>query len=104
GRADPDVGAELHRILSDEGVEILTKVRATAVHGVSGDQVRIVVDTESGSKEIEGSDLLVSVGRIPNTTDLGLGETGVEVDTLGYIRVNERLETSAPGRRAIGEC
>jgi pyruvate/2-oxoglutarate dehydrogenase complex dihydrolipoamide dehydrogenase (E3) component len=103
-RADPDVGAELHRVLSEEGIEILTDARATAVQGLSGDRVRIAVDTRSGSRQIEGSHLLVAVGRIPNTAGLGLEATGVELDAHGYIRVNERLETSAAGIWAIGEC
>ena len=57
-----------------------------------------------GSKQIEGSDILVAAGRIPNTDGIGLDQTGVELDGRGYVRVNERLETSAPEVWAIGEC
>ena len=56
------------------------------------------------SKHIEGSDILVAAGRIPNTAGIGLEEAGVELDGRGYIRVNERLETSASEVWAIGEC
>ncbi len=103
-RADPDVGAELQRILLNEGVEILTNAVATAVRGISGDRVSITINISSGPREIEGSDLLVAVGRVPNTADIGLREAGVSLDPQGYIQVNDRLETSAAGVWAIGEC
>jgi pyruvate/2-oxoglutarate dehydrogenase complex dihydrolipoamide dehydrogenase (E3) component len=60
--------------------------------------------TESGDRQIEATDLLVAAGRIPNTAGIGLELAGVELDARGYIRVNERLETTAPGVWAIGEC
>ena len=104
GREDPDVRTELHRILSEEGVQILLDTQPTAVQGRSGDAVTVTVRTKSGTQKIEGSDLLVGVGRIPNTADIGLERAGVELDARGYIRVNERLETTAPGVWAIGEC
>ena len=104
GREDPDVAAELHRILGGEGVEILVSTSVTAVQGISGESVRVSTRGANGSRDIEGSDLLVAVGRIPNTADLGLEETGVKLDDRGFIQVNERLEASAPGVWAIGEC
>src|SRR5262249_62385625 len=60
--------------------------------------------TRTGERKIEGSDVLVATGRIPNTAGIGLEKTGVELDARGYIRVNERLETSAPQVWAVGEC
>ena len=60
--------------------------------------------TASGEQTIEGSDILVASGRIPNTVGIGLDEAGVELDGRGYIRVNHRLETTAPDVWAIGEC
>jgi pyruvate/2-oxoglutarate dehydrogenase complex dihydrolipoamide dehydrogenase (E3) component len=57
-----------------------------------------------GEQNIEGSDILVAAGRVPNTAGIGLGEVGIELDGRGYIRVNERLETSAPDVWALGEC
>jgi pyruvate/2-oxoglutarate dehydrogenase complex dihydrolipoamide dehydrogenase (E3) component len=62
------------------------------------------VRTPSGEQQIDGSDILVAVGRIPNTAGIGLKEAGVELDGRSYIRVNGRLETSAPDVWAIGEC
>jgi pyruvate/2-oxoglutarate dehydrogenase complex dihydrolipoamide dehydrogenase (E3) component len=100
GREDPDVAAELHRVLGSEGIEILVSTSVTAVQGISGESIRV----RTPGREIEGSDLLVAVGRIPNTADLGLEETGVKLDDRGFIQVNERLEASAPGVWAIGEC
>ena len=60
--------------------------------------------TPAGEQKIEGSDILVATGRVPNTAGIGLEEAGVELDDRGYIRVNERLETTAPNVWAIGEC
>jgi pyruvate/2-oxoglutarate dehydrogenase complex dihydrolipoamide dehydrogenase (E3) component len=60
--------------------------------------------TPSGEQDIEGSDILVAAGRIPNTNGIGLEEVGVELDDRGYIRVNERLETTAPDVWAMGDC
>jgi pyruvate/2-oxoglutarate dehydrogenase complex dihydrolipoamide dehydrogenase (E3) component len=103
-REDPDVRSELDRILSDEGIEVLLNALPTAVRGRSGDAVSVSLRLPSGTQELEGSDLLVAIGRIPNTADIGLEQAGVELDPRGYIRVNERLQTTAPGVWAIGEC
>ena len=64
----------------------------------------VTIETADGERRIEGSDLLVAIGRVPNTADIGLDKAGVELDARGFIRVNERLQTSAPGVWAIGEC
>src|SRR5262245_28761806 len=103
-REDPDVAAEVQRILSAEGIQVLVAAETLQVHGRSGEEVRLVVRTSSGEQRIEGSDLLVAAGRRPNTAGIGLEQAGVEVDGRGYIRVNERLATSAAGVWAIGEC
>jgi pyruvate/2-oxoglutarate dehydrogenase complex dihydrolipoamide dehydrogenase (E3) component len=104
GREDLDVAQELQRILSDEGIEIVAGAELLQVRGRSGEKVSLVVRTRSGERTIEGSDILVSAGRIPNTGGIGLKEAGIELDDRGYVRVNERLETSAPDVWAIGEC
>jgi pyruvate/2-oxoglutarate dehydrogenase complex dihydrolipoamide dehydrogenase (E3) component len=103
-REDPDVANEMQRILSDEGIQILVTAETLNVNGRSGEQVSLTVRTPSGEQKIEGSDILVAAGRVPNTAGIGLAETGVELDGRGYIRVNERLETTAPNVWAIGEC
>ena len=104
GREDPDVSDEVQRILTDEGIEFLVAAETLHVHGRSGKDVTLVVRTPSGEHTIEGSDVLVAAGRTPNTAGIGLEMAGVELDGRGYVRVNERLETSAPGIWAVGEC
>jgi pyruvate/2-oxoglutarate dehydrogenase complex dihydrolipoamide dehydrogenase (E3) component len=74
------------------------------VESHSGDRVRFHVRAAAGERIIEGSDVLVAAGRTPNTKGIGLDRAGVELDARGYIRVNDRLETSAPGVWALGEC
>jgi pyruvate/2-oxoglutarate dehydrogenase complex dihydrolipoamide dehydrogenase (E3) component len=104
GREDPEVADEMRRILSGEGIQILSEAEPIRVHGLSGDDVAVGVRTASGERKIEGSDLLVAVGRVPNTADIGLEQAGLKLDARGYIRVNERLETTALDVWAIGEC
>lgn len=103
-REDLDVADEIRRILTDEGIDILVSAVARRVEGRSGKNVRLLVCTPSGEQTIEGSDILVAAGRTPNTSGIGLEAAGVELDNNGYIRVSERLETTAPGVWAIGEC
>lgn len=104
GREDEDVTDEILRLLTQEGVEVLSNAEAVAVRGRSGNAVHLLARTPSGEQSIEASDILVATGRVPNTAEIGLDEAGVELDERGYIRVNERLETSAPDVWAIGEC
>src|SRR5271169_5412723 len=103
-REDPDIAAEVQRILGDEGIQVLVGAETLDVHGRSGEEVSLRVRTSPGEQQIAGSDILVAAGRIPNTAGIGLEEAGVELDGHGYIRVNERLETTAPSVWAIGEC
>jgi pyruvate/2-oxoglutarate dehydrogenase complex dihydrolipoamide dehydrogenase (E3) component len=103
-REDIDVSQEMRRIVSDEGTQVLVEAQLLQVRGRSGEKVSLIVRTASGEQTIDGSDILVAVGRIPNTAGIGLEDAGVELDGRGYIRVNERLETSASDVWAIGEC
>jgi pyruvate/2-oxoglutarate dehydrogenase complex dihydrolipoamide dehydrogenase (E3) component len=103
-REDIDVSQEMRRILSSEGIQVLVDGELLQVGGRSGDKVMLTVRTPSGERQIDGSDILVAVGRIPNTAGIGLKEAGVELDGRGYIRVNGKLETSAPDVWAVGEC
>jgi len=104
GWEDIDVSLEMQRILSEEGIQVILEAELLHVDGQSGDRVDLVVRTASGQKNIDGSDILVAAGRVPNTGGIGLKEAGVELDSRRYIRVNGRLETSAPDVWAIGEC
>jgi len=103
-REDPDVADELQRILGSEGIQFIVAAEILHVRGRSGEEIAVAVRTASGERMIEGSDILVATGRIPNTRAVGLDVAGVDLDDRGYIRVNERLETTAPGVWAIGEC
>jgi pyruvate/2-oxoglutarate dehydrogenase complex dihydrolipoamide dehydrogenase (E3) component len=103
-REDRDVADEVQRILGDEGIQILVATATVNVHGRSGEEVSLTVRTASGEQTIEGSDILVAAGRVPNTAGIGLEEAGVELDGRGYVRVNERLETTASDVWAVGEC
>jgi pyruvate/2-oxoglutarate dehydrogenase complex dihydrolipoamide dehydrogenase (E3) component len=73
------------------------------VSGKSGDSVSVVVEQNGMERTLKGSHILVATGRNPNTEELGLELAGVELTDRGYIKVNERLETTAPGVWAIGE-
>jgi pyruvate/2-oxoglutarate dehydrogenase complex dihydrolipoamide dehydrogenase (E3) component len=103
-REDVDVSQEIRRFLSDEGIQILIETELLRVSGRSGDKVSVMARTVSGEQNIDGSDILVAVGRTPNTAGIGLKEAGVELDGHRYIRVNGRLETTAPEVWAVGEC
>jgi len=102
-REDPDVAAELQRILGGEGIDILLAAEVLEVEGRSGTGVRLRVRAAGREQTIAGSDLLVATGRIPNTAGIGLEVAGVELDSRGYIKVNDRLETTAPDVWGIGE-
>jgi pyruvate/2-oxoglutarate dehydrogenase complex dihydrolipoamide dehydrogenase (E3) component len=104
GREDQDVADEIRRIFSEEGIDILVGAEVRRVQGRSGENVSLLVRTSSGERTVEGSDILVATGRSPNTAGIGLDVVGAELDGRGYIKVNERLETSAPDVWAIGEC
>lgn len=101
-REDPDVAGELQKILVAEGMQFIMNARTTRVAKRNG---RITLSLEEGnrSRTVTGSHLLVATGRRPNTDDLDLGKAGVEADQRGYIKVNDRLETSVPGIWALGD-
>jgi pyruvate/2-oxoglutarate dehydrogenase complex dihydrolipoamide dehydrogenase (E3) component len=102
-REDDDVSQVLTGAFRDEGVEIFLNAKTKRVTGKSGDAVQVVIEQNGVEKTLEGSHLLVATGRKPNTEGIGLELTGVEVTERGYIKVNERLQTTAPGIWAIGE-
>jgi pyruvate/2-oxoglutarate dehydrogenase complex dihydrolipoamide dehydrogenase (E3) component len=102
-REDPDVCEALRSLLADEGIDILLNARIKQVSGKSGHSVSVVVEQDGIERALKGSHVLVATGRKPNTEGLGLELTGVELTDRGYIKVNERLQTTAPGVWAIGE-
>jgi len=103
-REDPDVAEAVRQFLSEDGVQFVVSAETRAVAGRSGERVTVTVRTPDGERTIEGSDILVATGRVPNTKGIGLEDLGIALDDRGYIEVNERLETSVPNVWAIGEC
>src|SRR5215472_2353191 len=103
-RQDQDVSAALLELFQDEGIEVLTNTRITRVQGKSGESVKLSVQRDGSNLVLEGTDLLVAAGRTPNTDGIGLEVAGVETTNHGYVKVNERLETTAPDVWAAGEC
>jgi pyruvate/2-oxoglutarate dehydrogenase complex dihydrolipoamide dehydrogenase (E3) component len=103
-REDPDVAEAIGAIFAGDGIDVVLEAAIDAIDGRSGDQVRVRLRTPAGEREIDGSDLLVAAGRTPNTRGIGLESAGVALDSRGYVKVNERLETTAPEVWAMGEC
>jgi pyruvate/2-oxoglutarate dehydrogenase complex dihydrolipoamide dehydrogenase (E3) component len=96
---DPDVTSQIEKILRQDGIEILLNARAQEVKpGIS-----LTVAVEGKMQTIAGSHLLVATGRTPNTAALKPSAGGIETDERGFIRANNRLETSAPGVYVIGD-
>ena len=103
-REDADVAQSILSLLEDEGIEVFLNANVLSVKGRSGERVDLQVQTQSGTRTIHGSDILVAVGRTPNTKGIGLDRAGIEVNEKGHVRVNDRLEASAPNVWAVGEC
>jgi pyruvate/2-oxoglutarate dehydrogenase complex dihydrolipoamide dehydrogenase (E3) component len=102
-KEDPDVCEALGSLLADEGVDVLLNAQIKQVSGKSGDSVSVVIEQNGIEKVLKGTHILVATGRNPNTEGLDLELTGVELTDRGYIKVNDRLQTTAPGVWAIGE-
>jgi pyruvate/2-oxoglutarate dehydrogenase complex dihydrolipoamide dehydrogenase (E3) component len=100
---DDDITEGLQSLLQDEGIELVLNARIKSVSGISGQSVHVTLDQNGMETALEGTHLLVAAGRVPNTKDIGLELTGVELTKHGYIKVNERLETTAPGVWAVGD-
>ncbi|MEO8630532.1 MAG: mercuric reductase, partial [Betaproteobacteria bacterium] len=102
-REDEDVSDAVRDILQSEGIEV--RLNASCI-GFEHSAASIIanVDCTSGAPAVEGSHLLLAVGRVPNTDDLGLETAGIATDERGYIKVDETLRTTAPGVWALGDC
>jgi pyruvate/2-oxoglutarate dehydrogenase complex dihydrolipoamide dehydrogenase (E3) component len=100
-REDPDISAALHDLFVDEGIEVLLGTSLRKVEGQSGTRVQLQT---SSNQTIEATHILVATGRKPNTDGIGLDRTGVELDAHGFIKVNDRLETTSENIWAMGDC
>ena len=103
-REDDDVAHELTQAFLSEGIEILTSVRVMQVEGRSGAQVTLHLDHSGSSTQLTGTQILAATGRTPNTDGIGLEKAGVALTSRGFVQVNERLETTAQGVFAVGDC
>ena len=101
-REDDDVSEAVCEILEGEGVTVRLKAQCLGLER-SPAGVRMNIDCERDATPIDGSHVLLAVGRTPNTDDLGLEHAGIEVDDRGFIRVDELLHTNIEGVWAIGE-
>jgi pyruvate/2-oxoglutarate dehydrogenase complex dihydrolipoamide dehydrogenase (E3) component len=103
-REDDDVSQGVQQLLAAEGIELVLKTDVVGVRGRSGDNVQLDLRSGDTTRTLEATDLLVATGRTPNTDSLDVAKGGVELDARGYIRVNDRLETTAANVWAMGEC
>lgn len=101
-KEDPDIATEVKKILEEDGVEVLLQTRALNAAKTSGG-IALTVKTPAGERTLSGSHVLAAVGRVPDTERLNLAAAGVRVDQKGFVEVNDRLETSAPGVYALGD-
>jgi pyruvate/2-oxoglutarate dehydrogenase complex dihydrolipoamide dehydrogenase (E3) component len=102
-KEDEDVSKALGDLFRDEGIDAVLNARTKRISGKSGDSVTVVVEQGGREETLTGTHLLIATGRRPNTENIGLESAGIELTDRGYIKVNERLQTTAPGVWAIGE-
>jgi pyruvate/2-oxoglutarate dehydrogenase complex dihydrolipoamide dehydrogenase (E3) component len=103
GREDEDVSHAVREFLEGEGIEVRLGAQCLALKKTKKG-VAIGVECEAGAPAVHGSHILLAVGRVPNTDDLGLEAAGIETDERGYIKVDEELRTTNPGVWALGDC
>ncbi len=101
-REDADIAEALGKIFAEDGIAVVLNGKATAAREIHG-AIQLTVSTGGGEKTYSGSQLLLAAGRTPNTEELNLQAAGITVDEHGFIPVNEKLETSAPGVYALGD-
>ncbi len=103
GREDQDVSEAVREFLEAEGIHI--RLNAKCISLAKHERgVAVRVDCQEGAPEVFGTHVLLAVGRIPNTSDLGLDKAGVATDQRGYITVDDQLRTNVAGVWALGDC
>ncbi|MGA2119934.1 MAG: FAD-dependent oxidoreductase [Bryobacteraceae bacterium] len=101
---DGDISLAILQLFRDEGIDVMLDTDVLGVSGLSGRQVSLQLQSGEGPRTVEGSDILIALGRTPNTSGIGLEKAGIEVTEKGHIRVNDRLETTAADVWAMGDC
>ena len=103
GREDEDISQAVREILEAEGIQI--RLNAKCISLAKRDSGVVVrMDCNDDPKEVAGTHVLLAVGRVPNTSDLGLDRAGIATDRRGYITVDDQLQTNVPGIWALGDC
>ena len=102
GAADDAVAKEAWKTFTKQGLDIKLGVKIGKVIAKKGVTVEYT-DSEGGAQKLECDKLIVSVGRVPNTDNLGAAEVGLEVDQRGFIEVDDHCRTSFPNVYAIGD-
>ncbi|MCU9600302.1 dihydrolipoyl dehydrogenase [Pallidibacillus thermolactis] len=100
---DEEISKELANSLKKKGVQVLTNAKVLAETLKKSNRVKIQVEIGHERKELEADKVLLSVGRIANTNDLGLENTDIELHD-GKIRVNDFYQTKESHIYAIGDC
>lgn len=103
GREDDDVAAVIQAILEAEGIAFRLNAKCLALERQAGG-IAVHLSCEEEPRQVSGSHVLLAVGRVPNTGDLGLDKAGVATDERGYIRVDDQLRTNVPGIWALGDA
>ena len=104
GREDEDIAEDVKKILLEEdGVDVMLNSRVEKAEKIDDGKAKLVVKTENGEDEVLCSHILAAAGRVPNTNDLGLEKTGVELGKDGFVKVNEKLQTSVDGIFVMGD-
>jgi dihydrolipoamide dehydrogenase len=99
---DPDIGRVMERALRGHGVNLVTHARVRQIDPGQG-RARVLYTSDNGERDVEADKVLVSIGRWPNTRDIGLEKAGVKLDKRGFVEVDSRMETSVKGIYAIGD-
>ena len=102
-REDEDISRAIADILQAEDIDIRVNSKAVGVKK-QGAGIAVTIESAGTRSQVDGSHLLLAVGRRPNTDDLGLERAGVVTDARGYIEVDDQLRTSVPGIWALGDC
>ena len=102
-REDPEVSQTVKQILEGEEIEVRVNAKCISVRK-QHEGILVGLDCADDNRQVQGSHLLLAVGRVPNTDDLGLDKAGVETDKAGYIKVDDQLRTNVAGIWALGDC